>query len=94
MENANPEVAVDGEKAEPIIDDVELRSTTALMRYYNDAVKFCMMLKSAGPTLNELLSSNVKGEVVEVMNLFVVAFNRGMEFAEVLSSPLCFYSFQ
>ena len=58
----------------------------ALVRYYTDAIYFCQLLNGASGSLNDILMSSVKLEVVEVMQLFVIAFAKSMEFAEVLST--------
>ena len=54
-----------------------------LIRYYTDALAFCTLMKEASTPLLDILSSNVKAEVIEVMQFFVIAFSKSMEFAEV-----------
>jgi condensin complex subunit 1 len=63
----------------------DLQSARALMRYYGDATRFCLIIQSAVPTLCDLLASTTKIEVVEAMNFFVIAKGYGMEFAEVFN---------
>lgn len=56
---------------------------SALVRYYTDAIYFCQLLNDASSSLNDILLSSVKLEVIEVMQLFMIAFTKSMEFAEV-----------
>ncbi|KAJ3103470.1 Condensin complex subunit [Phlyctochytrium planicorne] len=57
----------------------ELANLRSFLKYYSDGITFFKQLNSASSTLCELLASNVKAEVIEVMRFFVVAYGYGME---------------
>ena len=61
----------------------ELRNLRGLLRYYTDGIAFIKQFESAVPLLVNLLASSVKGEVVEAMRFFVMAYRYEMECAQV-----------
>jgi condensin complex subunit 1 len=61
----------------------ELRNLRGLLRYYTDGIVFIKQFESAVPLLVNLLASSVKGEVVEAMRFFVMAYRYEMECAQV-----------
>lgn len=61
----------------------ELRTLRTLLKYYKDGIRFIRQIEAVVPTMCELLASNAKGEVIEAMNFFVVAYKYRMECATV-----------
>ena len=55
----------------------------ALLQYYTAGIVFIKQIEGAVPHLITLLASNTKGEVVEAMHFFVMAYRFEMECAMV-----------
>ncbi|KAI8826762.1 non-SMC mitotic condensation complex subunit 1-domain-containing protein [Fimicolochytrium jonesii] len=66
-----------------VAGEEELRTLRGFMKYYKDGIRFVKQIEDLVPTMCQLLASNVKGEVVEAMNFFVVAHQYQMECANV-----------
>jgi condensin complex subunit 1 len=64
--------------------EAELRNLRGLLRYYSDGISFIKQFESAVPLLVNLLASNIKGEVVEAMRFFVMAYRYEIESAQVI----------
>jgi condensin complex subunit 1 len=63
--------------------DKELVQNITLLQYYTAGIVFLKQIEMAVPHLINLLASNTKGEVVEAMHFFVVAYGFEMECAMV-----------
>ena len=70
--------------AGPTNSDKELVQNLTLLQYYTAGIVFIKQIESSVPHLITLLASNTKGEVVEAMHFFVVAFRFEMECAMVI----------
>ncbi|KAI8855085.1 non-SMC mitotic condensation complex subunit 1-domain-containing protein [Chytridium lagenaria] len=62
---------------------VELQNLRRFLKYYSEGITFFKQMNAASSTFCELLASNVKAEVIEVMKFFVVAYNFDMECSKV-----------
>ncbi|KAJ3216820.1 Condensin complex subunit [Dinochytrium kinnereticum] len=58
---------------------VELANLRRFLKYYSEGITFFKQLNAASSTFCELLASNVKAEVMEVMKFLVVAYRFDME---------------
>lgn len=63
--------------------DKELVQNITLLQYYTAGIVFLKQIEMSVPHLINLLASNTKGEVVEAMHFFVVAYRFEMECAMV-----------
>lgn len=70
------------------LTDKELVKNITLLQYYTAGIVFIKQIELSVPHLINLLASNTKGEVVEAMHFFVVAYRFEMECAMVLIKSL------
>jgi condensin complex subunit 1 len=85
-ENAPEEATEEGPRAQnksTKLADKELVQNITLLQYYTAGIVFIKQIEMAIPHLINLLASNTKGEVVEAMHFFAVAYRFEMECAMV-----------
>lgn len=70
------------------LDQDKLTKLRLTKRYYSDALTFMTELEKAVPQVEKLLASKVKGEVLEAMEFFKVAYEYKIESAEVSPAVL------
>ena len=71
---------------DPGKSDKELVQYITLLQYYTAGIVFIKQIENAVPHLITLLASNTKGEVVETMHFFVIAYRFEMECAMVCNN--------
>lgn len=77
------------------VDQDTLTRLRLTKKYYEDAIIFIQQLDRASKIVNQLVTSTTKGEVLEAMDFFKVAYEYKLESAEVSSffSPFISYFF-